>query len=719
MKEFTIKNRKILLISIIAAALLALAGVAIGFAVAGCSSSEEESGASVTITLDKKLVALEKYESYTFDVNVSGTTDEVTWSITDGTVAKIENGTLTALKEGNAVVTAEVKGETARCQVNVSDNGLVLNIVTNVGNEKLNILAGDAFDLAYVAKYNNATVDAKISVFVSDGEIASITDGRIVGKKAGTTQIVLKAEWNGIKAVDVLDLSVVDNIVADYENGSRIDIFNDERAGKTTETLSPRIFENGERLGDGEFEVSGAEYDEKIISFDKETLVVRGLAKGVTELEIVYKSKLTNHAVASAVEVEVGLYTEDKSGSISIGNVYIDEGSFGIDPKKVFDGAETGSDGLSVLTVTDVTVTDSRVKIPVADNVVDTSSFVAGGIIGERRWEIQCEKYSYIVKANVREYDEYKCLVGEYVSAENDYKYVLKNENDERKIEIYDVSSGGIVAKGTFSVLSDGKNSGRIRVQLDSGFKGTTWIDGLYMNREPTRLSLKLDGKYVDLYSLAVGPYAKAADVYSCDNWLVDIRLNEDKTCEFDAGNNAGLNRTGTYVLRPTSLDGGTIEMTFKTAVVGVTSFSGKYSTDGHKYTFGIKANGNTYYFVQEGEIPQDDPVMTAFGGGYSSVGTKADGTSGGWISFYFGTDGTMYFDADYVDRGATTIATTGTYTLEGDKNGGKITFDIAKEYCGYKHFEGTYKFDEKSGKYTFGTYVYGSGYETIKFTQN
>ena len=197
MRNLTIKKWKALLFSAAVVMVFCLTGAGIRYTSAKSSN--------VSVTLDKKLVALEKGESYTFDVTVTGSNDEVVWEITDDSVAKVEKGKVTALKEGNAVVTAKVKDKAARCQIKVSDNGLVLGIVTSVGNEKLSILVGDSFDLTYEARYNNKIVPAKISVAVSVGKIASVSEGRVVGETAGSTQITIEAEWNGMKAFDVID----------------------------------------------------------------------------------------------------------------------------------------------------------------------------------------------------------------------------------------------------------------------------------------------------------------------------------------------------------------------------------------------------------------------------------------------------------------------------------------------------------------------------------
>ena len=707
MKNLTMKKWKILLLSIFAVTVLCLTGVGVGYMAAKSSD--------VTITLDKKLVALEKGESYTFDVTVNGSTAAVKWEITDDTVAKVENGTVIALKEGNAVVTAKVEDKTARCQIKVSDNGLVLNVVTNVGNEKLNILVGDTFDLSYEARYNKKNVPANISVEVLNKEIATVSEGKVTGKTAGSTQIVFEAEWNGMKTFDVIDLNVVYNLIADYENGSKFLIYNDERAGAKTVELAPVIMENGKALTTEQFEVSAVDYDDNIVSFDNDTLAVTGLSKGTTELEIVYKSKVTGNTVASVVEVEVDLYTEDRSSSIDLGKVYADEGSLAIDLGDVFaDLTAEQLEGLSVIGITDIT-SAFAVNLTVENNVVNMSSFISAGILGDRKWNIQCEKYSYIVKVNVSEYDKYKNLVGEYVSAENDYRYVLTNDNDVQKIVIYSVSTGSLVTDGTFEIHSDNKNNGRIMLSLKSAFNGEKTIYGLYMNREPMRLSLGFGGRYIDLYSLSVASYDKAAGTYSSNNWLAGIKLNADKTCEFDVGNKFGTNQTGSYILTPVGINAGAITMTFEKAIMGVTVLTGNYVVDGGKYSFGITVNGKSYYFEQNGKTAETDTLYSAFGGGYGSVGTSASGSSGGWLTLYFGTDGTVYFDTYYYRDD---LATTGTYVLDGDKNSGTITVDIGKAYCGFKHFEGTYKFDETTGKYVFDMYVYGSGYDNLRFTQ-
>lgn len=706
MKDFIIKRKKLFISLCLAFALVLGAGIGV--------YSFAQKGSDVTVTLDKKSVTLEKGETFTFEPKVSGTDDKIVWKITDETVATVENGKVTALKEGSAVVTATAGGKEARCQIKVTDNGLVLKLETNVGNEDLNIMVGDSFDLVYSATYNSKAVNAVISVSVLDESVATINSGRINTAAAGSTQIVISAEWNGMKALDVINLNVVYDFIVGYESDTEFTVYNDSRAGETTYTIVPVLTENGKVLSKAQYEVSAAAYDEKIIGFDKTSLTVSGLTKGSTELELTFKSKVTGNAVKSTVNVTVGLYTEDKSASIKIPNAYIDEGNYAVSVKDVFaDLSAEEIKGLSILALDDVTGA-SPIAISLENGVADTSGFIASGITGDRLWRVQSEKYSYIVKITVSEYNGLTYLLGEYLSPDAAYKYVLSEENNSNVVKVYNADTNALVTDGTFTIYPNDKKNGKIKINLKDNIGGANEHYGVYMYLEPMRLSFTLGGKYCDFYSLAEGPYEDMADTYSCNDWIVKIKLGADKTLEFDVENKVGLYQKGTYSLTPSSLDGGTITLSFDKPVLGSTSFECKYKNDGKKYSFGIKVGNKTYYFVQEGEISSANGVTEAFGGGYSSRGKNSDGTSGIWCSMYFAKDGTMFFDTYILSN----ISTVGTYVLNGDKQSGTITVDIEKAYCGNTRFEGTYRYDTASGKYVFEMFVYGSGYDTLTFTQ-
>lgn len=80
-----------------------------------------------SVSLDATSVTLVEGQSYTLTATIlpSDTTDKIIWTSSDATVVKVENGKVTALKQGTAVVTVEAGEKTASCTftVNAAEGG--------------------------------------------------------------------------------------------------------------------------------------------------------------------------------------------------------------------------------------------------------------------------------------------------------------------------------------------------------------------------------------------------------------------------------------------------------------------------------------------------------------------------------------------------------------------------------------------------------------------
>ena len=683
--------------------------IAQGLFFVGGNAMDKTPEQEITVTLDKKSVALEKNESILLEAVVNDETAVIEWSSLDTSVATVENGLVTAVGEGYTVVSAAVGEKSAKCSVRVYDNGLVMAIKTNADGEDLNLMVGSSFGLSYTVTYNKKEVSAELSVRVLDDTIASVSDKGVTAKKLGSTQIVIEAVWNGMKAVNVINLNVVSDFIADY-GVDEIKLFNDPRAGATEYVLTPTLIESGTPLGTGDYEVFSASFDDEIISFDVSSLKITGVGKGTTELKVVYKSELTDNTVTSAVSVTVDLYTQDKSNAIKLSDVYIDEGGYEINPDEAFAdlSAEERKD-LYILAAEDVT--GSAKRLTLSDGVVDTSGFISGGIVGERLWKVQCRKYSYIVKVNVSDFNAAEYLVGRYLY-NDEYEYELLETNDVR---IYNAETKNLETYGQFRLYPIDKKNGKIKITLNDRFLGDTVQYGVYTYGKSMRLTLQIGRAYSDMPSLSDGPYYDAAGVYSSNSWFVGIKLNGDRTFVLDGDDAYGLRGEGKYTLTPKDAASGEMTLTVESGSKAGEVFTGTYAFDGDGYSFGVTYNGKTHYFTQKDKAAaKAEKSYDGFGGGYTSRGTLANGATGQWCTFYFAPDGTMIFDI-YIES---TISSMGRYTLKGDENSGIIEFDIEKAYCGNTHFEGTYEFDEAANKYVLKIEVEGSGYTDLTFTQ-
>ena len=76
--------------------------------------------APASIKLNKKEAAIDVGGTLSLKATVTGTSDQVKWSTSDSSVAIVENGKVTGVGEGSAVITAKVNGLKATCTVTVN-----------------------------------------------------------------------------------------------------------------------------------------------------------------------------------------------------------------------------------------------------------------------------------------------------------------------------------------------------------------------------------------------------------------------------------------------------------------------------------------------------------------------------------------------------------------------------------------------------------------------
>ena len=147
-----------------------------------------------SVTLSKPSLTLMEGESETLTATVSpdnATDKTVSWSSSNPSVATVEEGKVTAMKEGEATITAEAGGKTATCNVTVTSSTVKVEKVT-LDNTSLMLEMGTSFTLKATVLPENAT-DKTVNWSSSDPSVATVSDGLVNGLKEGIATVTAQA----------------------------------------------------------------------------------------------------------------------------------------------------------------------------------------------------------------------------------------------------------------------------------------------------------------------------------------------------------------------------------------------------------------------------------------------------------------------------------------------------------------------------------------------
>ena len=182
------------------------------------------------IALDKISLELLEGESEILQVTVlpvNATNKSVTWESSDSSIATVDNGNVTGLTAGNAIITAKSNnGKIATCEVLVKRPVIEVDEVI-LNKESISLNVGSNETLIATINPNNAT-DKSITWISSDNSIATVNNGVVTGVKAGTVAIVAKANNNKYATCNV----EVKNINYTFKCSGKVD--NDGTSAKVT-----------------------------------------------------------------------------------------------------------------------------------------------------------------------------------------------------------------------------------------------------------------------------------------------------------------------------------------------------------------------------------------------------------------------------------------------------------------------------------------------------
>ena len=163
------------------------------------------------IVLNKEEIELTVGKSEILEATVlpdDASNKKVIWTSSNEEIVKVENGKVTALKEGEAVITVKadegdkeatceviVKKEETAIQESKEDDTISVIPVTKIKLDKslAEIAKGKSVILKAIITPNNAT-NKKIKWTSSNTKVATVSNGKVTGKGAGVVTITAKSE---------------------------------------------------------------------------------------------------------------------------------------------------------------------------------------------------------------------------------------------------------------------------------------------------------------------------------------------------------------------------------------------------------------------------------------------------------------------------------------------------------------------------------------------
>ncbi|MBO7344341.1 MAG: Ig-like domain-containing protein [Clostridia bacterium] len=572
-----------------------------------CAPVDEDNGDGETnvtgsIVLDKETLNLEKRESFTLTAQLKDVEGEITWSSSDTSVATVNSGAITAVGEGQAVITASIDTIKAVCYVFVEDNNQNLVVSTNFSDQQ-NIINSDQKNIAVTVFYNNKLIsDASVSFSVlGDAGVLSLENNVVSAIGVGSAQLVITAQWKDLEYVKVIEINVVPNMTARMSNFNYVTLKTVGEDDETSLELDFVVYENGVKLSDSEFTVNFAQVDDNVIRISDGFIYAEG--KGDVIVSATITSINSGNSLLVTLPVSVVLVNQDKSDSIKIKDLAWDDSEYSLTLGEVFSDVETNKlNGCNILSITDIT--NLEYQIPFNNGKVDIEFIENNNILGDRVWRIECEKYSYDVSIYIEKINTdtlVASMAGTYKPVSNSaYTYaswetiVIGETGTIRayghaqstvKIEPID-SNYGTIKHGTNSnicngyYVKDGDNFNLFIYSIDNSYRhtvqfcktGVTPIDenaiyaklaGAYTDKNNNTLTLSADNAENSEKSSKAGNAKKISgkiDTYNVQP-TYDIIVTSANTgiIIISSANGGYLNHTATYVI-----DGDVVTITVK-----------------------------------------------------------------------------------------------------------------------------------------------------------
>ena len=243
-------------------------------------------------TTNDTSIILKINESKKIDYQISDENKFINWKSSDYNTVSVDNGTITGINLGAAVVTGTIvdndKEKTITCYIVVKSSNYDIPLEDFVLPDGEILLSVDeTFYLPLTPIPSNGNTD-DINYYVDNIDVVRIENGFITGLKEGYTNLVVTSGTISKKTiVNVVKSPVIDHVVKPIDN---IEIIVPDTIYLNEETtIKYETMPEDANIYDIKWNIN----DEKIISIDNDN--IKGLQEGSTTIEFIINNKIKKY----------------------------------------------------------------------------------------------------------------------------------------------------------------------------------------------------------------------------------------------------------------------------------------------------------------------------------------------------------------------------------------------------------------------------------------
>lgn len=230
------------------------------------------------ITLDKQSLTFNDLteQILTATVEPSNATDEIVWTSSDDSVARVEDGVVTPVSKGNCTITATAGKVSATCDVTISIEVTTYTIHRELisctsSSEVVTVAEGSSHTETITANNGYEMSDFHVIITMGGVDISSVYNEGVINIESVTGDIIIRAEALEIEPVVDLDFGIpaLDDTITNIGTGG--ETYN-AKITKVNASDSYSMDENGLSL----FGHAYANVPYGFKASDKFTIVIRG-----------------------------------------------------------------------------------------------------------------------------------------------------------------------------------------------------------------------------------------------------------------------------------------------------------------------------------------------------------------------------------------------------------------------------------------------------------